>query len=71
MSARRPKALLPDGASARDPRASGEGESAKAIAGELGIRLATVRNHISAVLCEPGAHSQLEAVARARERALL
>jgi DNA-binding CsgD family transcriptional regulator len=48
-----------------------EGRPAKAIASELGLRLTTVRNHISALLRELGAHSQLEAVARARDLALL
>jgi PAS domain S-box-containing protein len=48
-----------------------EGRSAKSIAAELGLRLTTVRNHISALLRELGAHSQLEAVARARDWALL
>lgn len=48
-----------------------EGQPPKAIALGLGLRITTVRNHISALLRELGAHSQLEAVARARELALI
>jgi DNA-binding CsgD family transcriptional regulator len=48
-----------------------EGKSAAAIAAGLDLRLSTVRNHISALLRELDAHSQLEAVARARALALL
>jgi len=48
-----------------------EGLRAKAIASQLGITLATVRNHVHAILVELGAHSQLEAVAEARRRGLL
>ena len=38
----------------------------KEIAGRLTLSEATVRNHVRAILRELGAHSQLEAVARAR-----
>jgi DNA-binding NarL/FixJ family response regulator len=48
-----------------------EGKAASTIAADLGLRISTVRNHISAVLRELDAHSQLEAVARARALALL
>ena len=48
-----------------------DGLSAKTIAGELGLAVATVRNHIRAILLELGAHSQLEAVAKARLQGLL
>lgn len=43
-----------------------DGVPARAVAQRLGITETTVRNHIRAVLLELGAHSQLEAVARAR-----
>lgn len=43
-----------------------EGMPAKVIAARLGISSLTVRNHIRAVLRALDAHSQLEAVARAR-----
>lgn len=43
-----------------------EGISAREIGSRLGIAEPTVRNHIRSVLIELGAHSQLEAVARAR-----
>ena len=43
-----------------------EGVPAKTIAGRLGVRETTVRNHIRAILMELGCHSQLEAIARAR-----
>jgi PAS domain S-box-containing protein len=43
-----------------------EGVSAREISSRLGIAEATTRNHIRGVLIELGAHSQLEAVARAR-----
>ena len=42
------------------------GMPAKTIAARLGLSEATVRNHIRAILLELGAHSQLEAVAKAR-----
>ena len=47
------------------------GEPVKAIAARLGIREATARNHVAAVLRRLGCHSQLEAVAAARRRGLL
>lgn len=43
-----------------------EGVPAKVIAARLGLAETTVRNHIRAILLELGAHSQLEAVAKAR-----
>lgn len=43
----------------------------KALAKRLGIREATARNHVRAVLGQLGAHSQLEAVAIARRIGLL
>ncbi|HEX7083805.1 MAG TPA: LuxR C-terminal-related transcriptional regulator [Gaiellaceae bacterium] len=43
-----------------------EGVRAKQIATRLTLSETTVRNHIRAILRELGAHSQLEAVARAR-----
>jgi PAS domain S-box-containing protein len=43
-----------------------EGNPARAIAAKLSLTEATVRNHIRAMLLELGAHSQLEAVFRAR-----
>ncbi len=48
-----------------------DGLSAKRVAGELGLAVATVRNHIRAILLELGAHSQLEALAKARLHGLL
>ena len=48
-----------------------EGVTARGIASRLGLAETTVRNHIRAVLSELGAHSQLEAVARAREQGLV
>jgi DNA-binding CsgD family transcriptional regulator len=48
-----------------------EGVTARRIADRLGLAEATVRNHIRAVLSELGAHSQLEAVARARAQGLV
>lgn len=42
------------------------GAPAKVIARRLGLAEATIRNHIRAILVELGAHSQLEAVAKAR-----
>lgn len=47
------------------------GRPAKVIARELGIAETTTRNHIRGILVELGAHSQLEAIAVARERGLL
>jgi DNA-binding CsgD family transcriptional regulator len=48
-----------------------EGVRARQIAMRLTLSEATVRNHIRAILLELGAHSQLEAVARARSLALV
>lgn len=48
-----------------------DGVRAKEIAARLTLSETTVRNHIKAILRELGAHSQLEAVARARGLALL
>lgn len=48
-----------------------EGRSAKEISRELYLSGATVRNHIRSLLQALGAHSQLEALARAREAGLL
>ena len=47
------------------------GSSARTIAEQLGIAETTARNHIHALLLELGAHSQLEAVARARRAGLI
>jgi PAS domain S-box-containing protein len=47
-----------------------EGVRAKQIAVRLTLSETTVRNHIRAILRELGAHSQLEAVARARALSL-
>ncbi len=47
------------------------GVRAKEIAGCLGLSQTTVRNHIRSVLRRLGSHSQLEAVAKAREWRLL
>jgi PAS domain S-box-containing protein len=47
------------------------GKSAKEICRELYLSQATVRNHIRALLLVLGAHSQLEALAKAREAGLL
>jgi DNA-binding CsgD family transcriptional regulator len=43
-----------------------QGLQAKAIAERLGVTRTTVRTHIRAILREFGAHSQLEALAKAR-----
>jgi len=48
-----------------------DGCPARAIARRLGLAEPTVRNHIRAVLLELGAHSQLEAVSKARRYRLL
>jgi PAS domain S-box-containing protein len=48
-----------------------EGLGAKAIAEQLAIAEPTVRNHIRAILLELGCHSQLEALARARNWGLI
>jgi DNA-binding NarL/FixJ family response regulator len=47
-----------------------EGVRVKQIAARLTLSETTVRNHIRAILRELGAHSQLEAVARARALSL-
>ena len=47
-----------------------EGVRARQIASRLTLSETTVRNHIRAILRELGAHSQLEAVARARALSL-
>lgn len=47
------------------------GLRARAIAGELHLAEATVRNHIRAIRRELGTHSQLEAVAAARRSGLV
>lgn len=52
-------------------RLLGQGIPARGIAGRLGLTEATVRNHIQAVLHELEAHSQLEAVYRARSDGLI
>ncbi len=48
-----------------------DGVRAKEIAERLTLSETTVRNHIRAILLELGAHSQLEAVARARRLTLV
>lgn len=48
-----------------------EGVRARQIAGRLTLSETTVRNHIRAILTQLDAHSQLEAVARARAFALV
>lgn len=47
------------------------GVPAKAIAAQLGVVEATVRNHIRAILVALDAHSQLEAIANARRLKLI
>src|SRR5262245_33255660 len=47
------------------------GTRVKQIAARLTLSETTVRNHVHAILAELGAHSQLEAVARARALSLL
>jgi DNA-binding CsgD family transcriptional regulator len=47
------------------------GMRAREIGLELGLSEATVRNHIRGVLHRLDSHSQLEAVARARERRII
>lgn len=47
------------------------GVRVKQIAARLTLSETTVRNHVHAILAELGAHSQLEAVARARALSLL
>jgi DNA-binding NarL/FixJ family response regulator len=48
-----------------------EGVTARGIAARLELAETTVRNHIRAILAELGAHSQIEAVARARTQGLV
>jgi len=48
-----------------------DGVRVKEVARRLGLAEATVRNHVRALLLELGAHSQLEAVAKARSLSLL
>jgi DNA-binding NarL/FixJ family response regulator len=48
-----------------------EGKSVKEIRTELHLSEATVRNHVRSVLQALGVHSQLEALARAREIGIL
>lgn len=48
-----------------------EGKGVKEIGRELYLSRATVRNHVRSLLQALGAHSQLEALARAREAGLL
>lgn len=48
-----------------------EGKNAKEIGGELYLSQATVRNHIRALFQALGAHSQLDALAKAREIGIL
>jgi len=48
-----------------------EGNAVKTVASKLGLRATTVRNHVRLLLRALGAHSQLEAVARARAFGLL
>lgn len=48
-----------------------EGVPAKGIASRLHLSLATVRNHIRAILFALNAHSQLEALAEARRRGII
>lgn len=47
------------------------GHGAKSIARKLGLAQTTIRTYIRAILRELGAHSQLEAVAKARRAGLL
>lgn len=49
----------------------GDGLSNQAIAARLGIRLATVRNHVQSVIEKLQAHSKLEAVATANRLGLI
>ena len=48
-----------------------EGVPVKTVAGRLGLTEATIRNHVRLLFIALGAHSQLEAVARARAYGLL
>jgi PAS domain S-box-containing protein len=47
------------------------GCSTQQVADAMGLSIETVRNHVRAILRKLGAHSRLEAVARARSRGLL
>lgn len=49
----------------------GEGLPARAVAAKLSLTESTVRNHIRAILVELGAHSQLQAVFKARLHGVL
>ena len=49
----------------------GDGVPAKVVAARLGLAEVTVRNHIRAILVALDAHSQLEAVAKARRSQLI
>lgn len=49
----------------------GEGQPVKTVARRLGLMETTVRNHVRLLLIALGAHSQLEAVARARAHGLI
>jgi DNA-binding NarL/FixJ family response regulator len=70
-------AAEPPEASTLTPRQSevlnllSEGRSAKEIANALNVSHETARNHIRAILRTLGAHSQLEAVSRARALGVL
>jgi PAS domain S-box-containing protein len=48
-----------------------EGQPVKTVARRLGLMETTVRNHVRLLFLALGAHSQLEAVARAREYGLI
>jgi PAS domain S-box-containing protein len=52
-------------------RLLGEGLSVRRIACRLGLREATVRNHVHGLLVDLDAHSQLQAVAKGRDAGLL
>lgn len=52
-------------------RLMGEGFSTRAIAGQLDISVATVRNHIQSILTKLEVHSRLEAISVARRCGLL
>lgn len=48
-----------------------DGQPVKTVAQQLGVMETTVRNHVRLLFLELGAHSQLEAVARARSYELI
>ena len=52
-------------------RLLGEGMSVRRMARRLGLREATVRNHVHGLLVDLDAHSQLEAVAKGRDAGLI